>query len=227
MARTIAIGDIHGCLDQLNALLAAIGPTSQDHLIFLGDYVDRGPDSAGVLNRVMGLSKELKVSAIMGNHEQMMLDARLDADALLEWVMNGGDATLFSYAGNKATLRDVPTAHWRFLESGLAPYVETETHLFVHANVYPDLAMEEQPDYMLRWERCDESAPHRSGKVIVCGHTPQKSRRPLVRDHLICVDTAAFHDGFLTGVDVGGGKVWQAGKDGRVAVSHVSDWERA
>jgi serine/threonine protein phosphatase 1 len=86
--------------------------------------------------------------------------------------------------------------------------------------------MRNQPDHMLRWERCDESRPHMSGKMIVCGHTPQKSRRPLVRDHLICIDTAAFHDGFLTALDVTSDTVWQAPAEGPVEVCPLSDFPR-
>ncbi|HUO10484.1 MAG TPA: metallophosphoesterase family protein [Phycisphaerae bacterium] len=224
MPRTIAFGDIHGCLDHLDALLHAILPTPKDHLVFLGDYIDRGPDSAGVLNRLLALRKNLHVTTLMGNHEQLMLDARSDPVSFLEWTLNGGDTTLASYGPHKK-LRDIPTAHWHFLEHDLVPYLETKTHIFVHANVYPDLPMSEQPDYMLLWERCDQSAPHHSGKHIICGHTPQKSHRPLVRDHLICIDTLAFRNGLLTAFDVTTGTFWQAPAEGPVTTAHLSDFE--
>ena len=106
--RTLAIGDIHGCLAHLDALLQTIAPTADDHLVFLGDYVDRGPDSAGVLKRIIRLTQTHRVTALMGNHEQMMLAARESHDKHMDWLLNGGDATLRSYGGVGGVLRDVP-----------------------------------------------------------------------------------------------------------------------
>jgi serine/threonine protein phosphatase 1 len=223
-ARALVIGDIHGCAAQLDALLEGVVPSLDDHFVFLGDLIDRGPDSAGVIKRVLGLSKIAHVAVIMGNHEQMMLAARESHDKHSDWIRNGGDATLRSYAGVRGSLRDVPAEHWRFLEEGLVQYVETDTHIFVHANAYPDLPMDEQPDYMLRWERCDKIAAHQSGKEIVCGHTPQKSGRPMNRGYAICIDTHAYGGGALTCLDANSGRVWQANAGGRVQRGHISDF---
>jgi len=124
--------------------------------------------------------------------------------------------------------RDVPAAHWEFLMRDLVAYVETETHLFVHANVHPDVAMAEQPEYMLRWERCDQIAPHMSGKIIVCGHTPQKSARPMNRGYAICIDThVCGKNGKLTCLDVTTGRVYQADGRGQITLAHLSDFEDA
>lgn len=223
MERVLAIGDIHGCLEQFDALLGAVELKESDHLVLLGDYVDRGPDSAGVLKRIIELTKAHHVTAIKGNHEQMMMEARGGENFLREWVLNGGDATLASYAGSRATIRDVPAEHWQFLETGLADYLETETHIFVHANAYPDHAMEEQPDYMLQWERCDKIRPHQSGKVLVCGHTPQWMG-PMNRGFAICIDTGAGYGDALTCLDVVSGRVWQAGKNAKISRSKISDY---
>ncbi len=226
-SRVLAIGDVHGCLTHLSSLLDAVSPKPDDHLIFLGDYVDRGPDSAGVLQRVMSLRKTHQVTALMGNHEEMMLNARMSPDNFTEWTLNGGDKTLISYAGTRAKFRDVPADHWHFLETELRPYFEDETHIFVHANAYPDLPMAEQPDYILRWERCDQSSPHSSGKIIVCGHTPQKSGHPLNRGHLICLDTyACGAGGALSCMDSRSGRIWQAYAQGPVTRSHISEFEQ-
>ncbi|MFO0938296.1 MAG: metallophosphoesterase family protein [Gemmataceae bacterium] len=192
-ARILAIGDIHGCLVQFDALVDKIAPTQNDHLILLGDYVDRGPDSAGVISRILKLSKTVRVTCLKGNHEQMMLEAFDSQDKLSDWIRNGGDATLRSYAGLNSSLRDIPSEHWNFLENQLVDYLESESHIFVHANAYSDLDMCEQPDYMLRWERCDNISPHISDKVIVCGHTPQRSGRPLNKGFAICIDTTPGH----------------------------------
>ena len=223
-ARTLVFGDIHGCLANLDALLQDIAPTANDRLVLLGDCVDRGPDSAGVIARVLQLLQTHSLTTIIGNHEQMMLAARTSHDRFSDWLKNGGDATLRSYAGVRATLRDVPAEHWQFLETKLVDYVETKTHIFVHANAYPDMAMADQPDYMLRWERCDNIVAHESGKVIVCGHTPQKSGRPLNRGYAICIDTNVHGGGPLTCLDAATGRVWQAETDGRVRRAHISDF---
>ena len=237
MSRTLVIGDIHGCMRHLDALLQSISPATNDHLIFLGDYIDRGPDSAGVLRTIISLTRTHHVTAILGNHEEMMLAARAsqlpDApresqgslhDKLSDWLRNGGDATLKSYAGVRGTLRDVPPEHWQFLQTALVDYLETDSHIFVHANAYPDVAMPEQPDYMLRWERCDAIAPHQSGKIIVCGHTPQTSGKPMNRGYAICLDTNACRSGPLTCLDTVSGRVWQAFEDGHVERAHISDF---
>jgi serine/threonine protein phosphatase 1 len=119
----------------------------------------------------------------------------------------------------------IPGQHWEFLEQRLSDYLETETHLFVHANAYPDAPMSEQPDYMLRWERCDDISPHESGKIIVCGHTPQKSGRPMNRGYAICLDTNACRGGALTCMEVESGKIWQADESGRrIQRAHITDF---
>jgi serine/threonine protein phosphatase 1 len=220
--RILAFGDIHGCLAQFDALVEHIAPTADDQIVLLGDYVDRGPQSAGVLKRIISLNSTHNQVALMGNHEQMMLAARTSHSHFSDWLLNGGDATLRSYGGVRGALRDVPAEHWQFLEQGLRNYLETETHIFVHAGAYPDMSMAEQPDYMLRWERFDSIAPHESGKVIICGHTPQKSGWPMNRGYAICIDTHACGGGALTCLDVQSGRLWQADAKGRVSRAHIS-----
>jgi serine/threonine protein phosphatase 1 len=140
--RTLVVGDIHGCLANFDALLESIAPTSDDSIVLLGDYIDRGPDSAGVVKRVVSLSRTHRLTALKGNHEQMMLDARGSHDKFADWLRNGGDATLRSYGGVRGSLRDVPAEHWHFFEQGLHNYLETETHIFVHASAYSDMQAE-------------------------------------------------------------------------------------
>jgi serine/threonine protein phosphatase 1 len=207
-----------------DAILAALAPAAEDHVVLLGDYVDRGPDSAGVLCRVMRLAAEHRVTAIMGNHEEMMLAARDSHNTYVDWLKYGGDATLRSYAGARGSLRDVPPEHWAFLEEKLVDYLETDTHLFIHANAYPDMPMAEQPSFMLRWERCDNITAHESGKTIVCGHTPQKSGEPMNRGYAICLDTSACDGGPLTCLETASGHIWQADSRGTVRRAHISDF---
>jgi serine/threonine protein phosphatase 1 len=222
--RTLAIGDVHGCYAQFDALLDKLALSSDDHLILLGDLIDRGPQSADVLKRTIRLTQSHHVTTIKGNHEQMMLDALESHAKFSDWLQNGGDQTLKSYAGVRGQLRDVPDEHWKFLQTGLVDYVETSTHIFVHANAYPDMAMSEQPDYMLRWERCDDIAPHESGKIIVCGHTPQKLGRPMNRGFAICLDTNACRGGPLTCLEAESERIWQAEISRRVTRAHISDF---
>jgi serine/threonine protein phosphatase 1 len=222
--RTLAIGDIHGCLGALDTLLAAVAPRTGDTLVFLGDYIDRGPNSAGVLNRLITLRKKFGAIAILGNHEQMILGSRTNQLLHREWIANGGDMTLRSYGNINCTLRDVPPEHWEFLLS-LPLYYETATHLFVHAGVQPNLPMKDQPEYTLLWERFHDShppAPHISGKTVVCGHTPGKLVR--TAGHAICLDTGAFkHDGYLTCLEVAGGYLYHANEKGKIRATHLRD----
>jgi len=205
------------------SLLNAIDFGPQDRIVLLGDLIDRGAGSADVLTHVIKLSREHQnTHIIMGNHEQMMLESRNSKERYSDWIANGGDATLRSY-GPGSTLATVPDSHWHFLQHQLVPYVETETHILVHANAYGDLSMVEQPDYMLRWEPCDQIAPHQSGKTIVCGHTPQKSGDPMNKGYAICIDTNACRGGWLTCLELNSGRICRA-KGNRVEQAHITDF---
>jgi serine/threonine protein phosphatase 1 len=223
--RLLAIGDIHGHARALDALLAAVGLRRGDHLITLGDYVDRGPDSRGVLDRLIGLDEQGLLVALRGNHDVMMLEARKGALEELEWRGFGGDATLASYAprGALGKLSYVPAEHWEFLERRCLDWYEKEEHFFVHANADPDLPLEDQLCYQLHWEKLYKGRPHYSGKIMVCGHTPQKSGLPLNLGHAICLDTWIYGDGWLTCLDVGNGEIWQADREGKTRRGQLPD----
>ncbi|HZV06316.1 MAG TPA: metallophosphoesterase family protein [Gemmataceae bacterium] len=227
--RLLAIGDIHGCLTAFNTLLDAVAPEPDDQIITLGDYIDRGPDSRGVLDRLIDLHAGGRVVALRGNHDIMMLEARNGHD--LGWLAVGGKETLLSYGITESeidTLEEgdsyfgdpngllarIPQRHWEFLEEDCLPYYETEKHIFVHANLYPYLQLDEQPDYMLYWERLVEANEHISGKTMICGHTRQKSGVPLDLDTSICIDTNVYDGGWLTCLDVRSGRIWQANERG-------------
>lgn len=218
--RLLAIGDIHGCLTALDALLDAAAPGPDDQIIALGDYVDRGPNSRGVLDRLIALQAGGRFIPLRGNHDMMMLEARNGHD--IGWLAVGGKQTLLSYGGkvsNELDSRDlltlVPEQHWKFLEKDCLPYYETDKHIFVHANLYPDLPLNEQPDYMLYWEKMLEPCVHVSGKTIVCGHTRQKSGLPRNLGTSICIDTNIYDGGWLTCLDARTGRVWQANEQGQ------------
>lgn len=224
--RTLVIGDIHGCLRPFESLLREVDPNRDDLVITLGDYIDRGPDSRGVLDSLIALRQRCKLITIKGNHDLMMLAAREDIQHYHEWLRCGGKQTLDSYRTNlnfHTFAEVIPVNHWRFLNDDCAPYHETDTHFFVHANVAPNVPLAEQPDYMLYWEMLDaaSSTPHESGKRMICGHSTQRSGRPLVLDHAICIDTWVYGDGWLTCLDVGMNMYWQANQRGETRMGNM------
>jgi serine/threonine protein phosphatase 1 len=215
--RYLAIGDIHGAFQALTALAAFVPFRPEDVLVTLGDYVDCGPKSAAVLDWLLAHKESGHLVALRGNHELMMLAARKGGDHLKEWLYCGGNKTLASYSPRKdgGSLADVPKAHWQFLEEDTRAWFEIETHFFVHANAYPHCPLKDQPDYMLYWEFFNDwVAPHESGKVMVCGHSGQRSGKPKNLGHAVCIDTRAYADGWLTCLDVVTGKYWQANQRG-------------
>lgn len=217
--RVLAIGDIHGCLGALDDLLAWVQPTAADDLVFLGDYVDRGPDTRGVLNRLIELKQKRNVVCLRGNHEVMMLAARFGTrEDRKQWLSVGGVQALGSYGpalGVTGTFDDVPEGHWEFLERDLVPYHETDHFIFVHAGVYHNADMEDQPDDMLYWEFLPDAMRHCSGKPVVCGHTSQKSGVPKVIPGAACIDTYAYGGGWLTCLDAVSCRYWQVDALGR------------
>lgn len=200
--RLFAIGDVHGCVHALDALLEAILPNETDQLVFLGDLVDQGRDTKDVLERVLELKGRLSVVHLKGNHEEMMLAARDNEKALRYWEHCGGVATLNSYKFG-ARLSDVPDRHWALLEAS-RDYFETQEFLFAHANYLPDQPMEALPDHQLRWALFEplEARPHFSGKTVVVGHTEQPNSEVLDLGFAICIDTACWRHGWLTALEL-------------------------
>jgi serine/threonine protein phosphatase 1 len=213
-ARTIAIGDIHGCSQALGALIKAIEPAADDTVVFLGDYVDRGPDSKGAIELVLNLESRCQVVPLVGNHELMLLDAVLHSVVLGPWLECGGAATVKSYAGQ---LSNIPPQHLAFLRR-CKRYHETAAHFFVHANYAHNVSLDEQPDYLLFWEHLHFHipSPHENGKIAVVGHTSQRSGEILDLGHVLCLDTYCHGGGWLTALDIGSAQVWQADRDGRL-----------
>lgn len=194
-----------------------VGLRTDDTIVTLGDYVDRGPDSAAVVDFVIELGASHNLVPLRGNHEIMLLDSREIKSWFESWLGFGGAETLRSYAqseGHTGSFADIPDAHMDFLENQLLSYYECETHLFVHANADADKELKDQPDSSLFWRRYKDPERHRSGKIMVCGHTEQKSGLPVSNGNAICIDTWAYGDGWLSCLDVGSGTVWQANEAG-------------
>lgn len=217
MTRHLAIGDIHGCIGALGALIDYVAPGGGDTIVTLGDYVDRGPDSRAVLDLVIELDRTHTLIPLRGNHEIMMLDARARKSWLRPWLNYGGDATLRSYSsccGDEPPFFDIPGSHIEFLENRLVPYYECDSHFFVHANADPAVALDNQSDATRYWRKLGEPEKHRSGKIMVCGHSQQESGIPFFNGNAICIDTWAYHGGWLSCLDVESETIFQANETG-------------
>jgi serine/threonine protein phosphatase 1 len=212
--RTIAFGDIHGCSKALDALLQTISPTADDRLVMLGDYVDRGPNSREVVERLLDLQAHCQLIPLRGNHELMLFRAFDTITDLFFWLNYGGQQTVDSYGGD---LYAIPPDHLEFLRK-CRPFYETDTHLFVHANYEYDLPLEAQRPNVLFWTHLNQRVPppHFSGKTVVVGHTPQTNGEILHLGHLICLDTFCCGGGWLTAMDVDHRTLWQANREGEL-----------
>ncbi|MFB3890855.1 MAG: metallophosphoesterase family protein [Phycisphaerae bacterium] len=221
--RHLAVGDVHGCFTALRTLAAFVPLGSSDVLVMLGDYVDRGPDSCAVLDWLIDRERRGTLVALRGNHELMMLNAREDPEAFRRWMEYGAAPAPASYSpvSDSGRLQDVPDSHWKFLEERTRPWYQTDAHFFVHANAFPGVPLEEQPDLMLYWELWGDPSPHESGKVMVCGHTPQRSGVPKDIGHAVCIDTLAWDGGWLTCLDAASGAYWQANQKGETRRSRL------
>lgn len=181
------VGDIHGRLDRLNRVLKQI--PAQRTLIFLGDYIDRGPDSRGVIERLIRLEERQSCIPLCGNHEDMLLDALTGAydGAASDWISNGGEATMRSYgtANLRRFAEELPEAHLTWLRS-LREHWELDDYLFVHAGVRPAGAEATDRDTKL-WLRIDSDQSFGCGKLVICGHTPYRS--PMRGPDWINIDT--------------------------------------
>lgn len=185
----IAIGDIHGCAITMDALLDRIQPGPDDTLIFIGDYIDRGPDSKGVIDRLIRLREEQECVFLRGNHEELLL-GYLDRGEYDLWAINGGITTLGSY-GSQGDGSTIPQDHEQFISDTIL-YHETEEFLFVHAGIRPTLSvadnLAESDPMVFLWERGHMKAPNPPWeKTVVCGHTPVSV--PMDEPHLINIDT--------------------------------------
>ena len=198
MSRILAIGDIHGSLNKLRMLLSVVNwDPAADTLVFIGDYVDRGPDSHGVIEHILGLKKwSDKVVCLRGNHEQLFLDFMEGRNAQT-FLYNGGLTTIKSYGGPDSGL---PEDHYEFLKN-LPFWYETDEYIFVHAGLRDGIPLEHQDKRDLTWIREEFIySEYDHGKRVVFGHTP--TRQPIVQPNKIGIDTGAVYGGELTCLEI-------------------------
>lgn len=217
--RILAIGDIHGHFEKFrSAYEKAKVDAADDLLVFLGDYIDRGPSVRRTLEFVMKLAVEKNVVLLRGNHEQMMLDYFFGGATGESWLMNGGKETMAellawekespgAVARVLAFLRELPLSH--------TVEQEGERYFFAHAGVRPGIALEKQRAEDLLWIR-EEFYRHYAGDaIVVAGHTPTlfldaKAKPLFINKRIILVDTGSyFPDGHISIVDVLSRRFWQ------------------
>jgi serine/threonine protein phosphatase 1 len=221
-----AVGDIHGEVGKLDALLEKLPLEAGDRLVFLGDYVDRGLDSHAVVERLIALRKSYQCVFLLGNHESMFLDflgwrnpAYFGGEAFL---MNGGDRTLASYnyfgSADSDKRFELPLEHRQFFQDLVLHHLEGD-YLFVHAGLGRDELRESDLGYALRrtrvedllWSRIAGDLPHRLGVTIVYGHTPRSDLSIRWNEPFsIGIDTGAVYGGPLTAIRLPDETVFQA-----------------
>ncbi|MBH0330300.1 MULTISPECIES: metallophosphoesterase family protein [Brevibacillus] len=182
MKRLLAISDIHGELEKLESLIEQVQYDPQnDQLILLGDYIDRGPESKGVVEKVKQLHAEGAI-VLMGNHDHMMVKSFEQDPVFIErWFRNGAQKTLASYghtaadteSGAPETLEITASVneHLEFL-AGLDSYYETDDYIFVHGGVHPETPVAETDPYLLMWIRDEFHKGYQGEKTVIFGHTP-------------------------------------------------------
>jgi serine/threonine protein phosphatase 1 len=201
-ALTFAIGDVHGCLDKLRRLLdacAAYAGARPARYVMLGDYIDRGPDSRGVIELLMRWQADAPgtVICLRGNHEQLAIDAHRSAAAMPLWLRNNGETTQRNYPETGGRIRD---DHLAWLAA--LPFCHDDgLRFFVHAGVDLTRPLDAQDEEVMLWMRepfLSDSDRIDCGRLIVHGHTPRKDGKPEVRPHRLDLDTAAVLGGPLT-----------------------------
>jgi len=199
MERIYAVGDIHGCYDKLLVLMGKIDiDFESDTLVFLGDYIDRGPQSYEVVAYLADLKQRYANTFFLkGNHEEM-LEKYLSGEDRITYLVNGGQQTLESYMNRPRPEGEpaIPSTHLEFFKS-LRIYYETQNYIFVHAGLKNKVPLEKQKTEDLLWiRRRFIESKYDYGKMVVFGHTPL--HEPLLLPNKIGIDTGAVYGNRLT-----------------------------
>ena len=219
---TYAIGDIHGCLSALKAIFNHARINEDDTVVFMGDYVDRGPDSKGVLDWLIENKYLYNFKFLLGNHEIMMDSARDNAESAMEWLYFGGTQTLDSYhIGDVSNWANrIDPAHWAFIDACL-PYFELDDFIFVHAGLEAGKQLEEQDHHHLFWRKYETPEQYHPKKTVICGHTSRKNGAIADFGHTICIDTYAYGGMWLSCLDVETRAYIQANNNGEIKAGQL------
>ena len=227
--RYYAVGDIHGRLDLTKQLISQIEkdilkyPKDKPVLVFLGDYIDRGPDSKGVIDILIDISKKYECVFLKGNHEDILLMFLDDAKKGPLWLINGGIETIKSYGIKEISeedeknnypelqnqlLKKISKDHLNFFKNTLQLTYETKKYLFVHAGVRFDIPINKQKKQDLLWIREPFlSEDTNFGKIIVHGHSINE-KEPDIKANRIGIDTGAYYTDILTCLVISGDKTY-------------------
>ncbi len=191
----VAIGDIHGCVRSLKTIWNKLKPYKEATHVFIGDYIDRGPESSQVVDFLLDVRYDRNCVFLRGNHEQMLLDA-LKRNEMDNWIYNGGDSTLKSY-NNPQNLTDIPAEHIEFYNDTRL-YYDTDSYFFVHAGAPPHQTIEQskndpKAEQFFLWGREHLNAFQTPWeKTVVFGHTPRPY--PIRKPKMIGIDTGCVYD---------------------------------
>jgi serine/threonine protein phosphatase 1 len=216
--RLFTMGDIHGCFHTLRSLIDCIRPDSDDTIVFLGDYIDRGPDSKQVLDYIICLKNQgLKVITLKGNHEDLMMKSFLGKNEMLSWMYNGGKYTLESFG--VSSLVEIDPFYINFIEN-MPYYYVLDTIYFVHAGFNEQQGFQFTDKKAMLWIRKDHyQSDFFKEKKILHGHTPQ--RLETLKQHLtnqpnvINIDTGCVYNmengyGYLTAYEIYSNEIYYA-----------------
>ena len=238
--RLLAIGDIHGCVKPLRAILDALTLESTDTLVVLGDFINRGPATQQVIEVLIQVAQQCELILILGNHEEELLAARKDPVAFKHWLSMGGVATLASYGVHThlgkteeewafsesgppklepESLQSIPAEHWQVLE-GAQDWWECDHFFFTHAGYDPQRPLDRQSATELRWLAISDwqVQPHCSGKTAIVGHSANLAGRVVDFGFLRCLDTGCGLGGCLTAMDIRTGQQWRCAEDSEKVV---------
>lgn len=221
--RFIAIGDIHGCYSQLACLIEQIKPAEHDLLVFLGDYIDRGPDSRTVIDYCLSLKEQYPAVFIKGNHEEMLLASLEDESYFSYWIQYGGDKTLkfYSLPLEASSVAQIPDDHIDFMAQ-CVDYHEAEDFIFSHAQPIPEKPMGQQTAEELRWDHEESEDRHCTAKPVIYGHTTQRDGQVRTLPSGWGIDTFAHGGGWLTALVLPRGDFIQVNPFSEVKRSRVA-----
>jgi serine/threonine protein phosphatase 1 len=180
--RLFAVGDIHGCGTAFDVILAAIQLQANDKIVCLGDYINKGPETRAVLDRLLQLSAKGLLVPLLGNHELKLITALQIKQPQFKQTTLVDRHTLSSYGGKKSkgSLEDIPERHWRFVAEECLHWFTTDSHIFVHATLDDQKPLPEQSPSTLFWDKFSDPQPHCSGKPWSVAIPPSATASPLI-----------------------------------------------